>query len=133
MSTEECEHLYQVYLYVFSVPPGTERDRRLVEISKEDNAKLYDFDMGLLSGRIKKPENQSKESEEQNMETKKISSYADFKSAWSRTSNYHRLAAFHRDFPEVYEDYMERMEREKLKAKDPVGYLLKYGNSAREV
>lgn len=133
MNLTEYEHMEKVYNYVFSVPPGAERDKRLAEISKEDNAKLYDFDMGLRSGRIKKPENQSKESEERDMETKKISSYADFKAAWSRTSNYHRLAAFHRDFPEVYEDYMERMEREKLKAKDPVGYLLKYGDSARGV
>lgn len=71
------------------------------------------------------------------METKikKIRSYADFKAAWSRTSHYHQLAEFHRNFPEVYEAYRERMEKEQLKAKDPVGYYLKYGGNltAKEV
>lgn len=122
MDSREYAHMEKVYNYVFSVPPGAERNKRLSEISEEDNAKLYDFDMGLRSGRIKRPENQSKESEEGGMnKEKEITSYADFKAALCRTSNYHRLVEFKRNFPEIYKSYMERMERESC------------GNSAREV
>lgn len=134
MTFSEYEHMKKIRNHVFSVPPGAERDKRLSEISEADSARLYDFDVGLISGRIREPKNRIKESEGSSMNNeKRIRSYQEFVKAWSRTSNYHRLVEFHRNFPEVYEDYMQRMEREKLKAKDPVGYLLKYGNSAKEV
>ena len=116
MNLTEYEHMEKVYNYVFSVPPGAERDKRLAEISKEDNAKLYDFDMGLRSGRIKKPENQSKESEESGMnKERKIASYEDFKKALTRTGSYKTLCEFKRNNPETYKRYLEKMEAEKAR------------------
>lgn len=136
MNLVEYKHMERVYNYVFSVPPGAERDKRLSEISEDDSARLYDFDMGQLSGRIKKPENQNKKSEESSMNNeKRIKSYQEFVQAWGKTSHYHQLAEFHRSFPEVYEAYKQRMEKEQLKAKDPVSYYLQYGGNltAKEV
>lgn len=51
----------KVHDYVFSVPPGEERDKRLSEISETDNDALYDFSMGLLSGRIQEPKTKKEE------------------------------------------------------------------------
>lgn len=136
MDLAEYEHMEKVYNYVFSVPPGAERDKRLAEISERDSDKLWDFYSGLLSGRIKKPEIISEESEESSMNNeKRIKSYQEFVQAWGKTSHYHQLAEFHRSFPEVYEAYKQRMEKERLKAKDPVSYYLRYGGNltAKEV
>lgn len=114
MDFAEYERMKKIRDYVFSTPRNSpERERRLSEISEEDSAKLYDFDIGLLSGRIKKPENQNKESGESSMNNeKRIGSYQEFVKALGRASNYHRLVEFKRNFPEVYKSYMERMERE---------------------
>ena len=68
MTLAQYDHMKKVCDYVFSAPPNTpEREKRLAEISKEDDEKLWDFYSGLCSGRIKRPETKNKESEENSM------------------------------------------------------------------
>lgn len=119
MTLEEYEHMYEVYRYVYSAPPNTpERERRLAEISREDDEKLWDFYSGLCSGRIKRPEETSQEREENNMniydgKVERIQSYADFKRALTKTSSYKSLCALKNSNPQKYEDYQKRLEAEK--------------------
>lgn len=52
----DYSYMKKIYDYVYSTPANSpERLARLAELSEEDSAALYDFDVGLLSGRIKKP------------------------------------------------------------------------------
>lgn len=115
MNLAEYEHMKKVHDYVFSTPPNSpERERRLAEIDKEDDEKLWDFHSGLLSGRIKKPEAINKESEVNGMnKEKKIASYEDFKKALTRTGSYKTLCEFKRNNPETYKRYLEKMETER--------------------
>lgn len=116
MDSREFEHMEKIYNYVYSVPPGKERDKRLAEISEEDSARLYDFDMGLRSGRIKRPENQNKEREESGMnKEKKITNYDDFKKALVRSGSYRTLCEFKQSNPELYKKYSEKWEAERSK------------------
>lgn len=106
--------LFDKYRVDYSVPPGAERDKRLAELSPEDNSKLYDFDMGLMSGRIRKPENQTKKSEVNTMNKEiEIKSYEDFKKALTKTGTYNALCEFKRNNPNLYEHYQQRLEKEK--------------------
>lgn len=118
MDLAEYEHMKKVCDYVFSSPPNSpEREKRLAEISKEDDEKLWDFYSGLCSGRIKRPETQNKESEESKMnvytgKTKKIENYEDFKRALVRTGTYQSLLELKRSDPARYESYQQRLEKE---------------------
>lgn len=119
MTLKEYNHMKQVHDYVFSTPPNSpERERRLAEISRSDDEKLWDFHCGLRSGRIKRPEETSKEREENNMniydgKVERIQSYADFKRALTKTSSYKSLCALKNSNPQKYEDYQKRLEAEK--------------------
>lgn len=118
MDSREFEHMKRIRDYVFSTPRNSpERERRLAEISEEDSAKLYDFDIGLLSGRIKRPENQNNESEESGMnkEKKTITNYEDFKKALLRSASYRTLCEFKQSNPELYKKYIEKWEAERSK------------------
>ena len=121
MTAKEYDHMKKVYDYVFSAPPNTpEREKRLAEISKEDDEKLWDFHCGLLSGRIKRPEPENKESEENAMniytgKTRKIESYEDYKKALLRTGSYQSLLALKQSNPTRYESYQQRLEKEKAR------------------
>lgn len=116
MIENEYERMMRVYNYVFSTPENSpEREKRLAEISKEDNEKLWDFYSGLCSGRIKKPESQIKKSEVHNMEQeKKIESYEDFKKALKQPDYYQVLTELKRSNPARYESYRQRLEKEKV-------------------
>lgn len=114
MNLTEYEHMKKVYNYVFSVPPGAERNKRLAEISEKDSDQLWDFYSGLCSGRIKKPETINKEREVCTMNDKKtIASYEDFKKALTRSGSYKTLCEFKRSNPETYKRYLEKMEAER--------------------
>lgn len=119
MTLKEYNHMKRVHDYVFSTPPNSsERERRLAEISEADDEKLWDFHCGLLSGRIKRPETQKKESEVKTMnihtsKTEKIGSYEEFKRALSRTSSYQSLLELKRNSPVRYQSYQQRLEKEK--------------------
>lgn len=112
MNQAEYEHMKKVYDYVFSVPPNSlERERRLAEISKEDNEKLWDFYVGLCSGRIKKPETINKESEERNM------TYQEWKVATTRSfwRNRGEISNFEHQNPMTAREYKRQLEEEKKK------------------
>lgn len=115
MTLEEYEHMKKAHDYVFSTPPNSpERERRLAEISKEDDERLWDFHCGLLSGRIKKPEATNKEREVNVMgEKKTIKSYEDYKKALTRTGSYKMLCEFKQNNPELYKHYSEKLEAER--------------------
>jgi len=116
MDSREYAHMEKVYNYVFSVPPGTERDRRLAEIGEEDSNKLWDFYSGLCSGRIKKPETTNKEREVCTMNDKKtIANYEDFKKALVRSGYYRVLCELKQSNPELYKKYSEKWEAEKAR------------------
>lgn len=104
--------MMKVYSYISSSPPDTlERERRLAEISKEDNEKLWDFYVGLCSGRIKKPETINKESEEGNM------TYQEWKVATTRSfwRNQGEISNFERQNPMTAREYKKRLENERKK------------------
>lgn len=47
---------------IFSTPPNSkERMEKLEKLSEADRERLFDFDMGLYSGRTKKPKNYEQE------------------------------------------------------------------------
>lgn len=112
MTLEEYEHMMEVYNYVCSVPPNTpERERRLAEISKEDNEKLWGFYIGLCSGQIKKSETTNKEREVN------IMTYDEWK-ILSRSNHWakkKRVAGFEYENPITTRDYKKRLEEEKKK------------------
>lgn len=120
-------HMKKVHDYVFSVPPGEERDKRLLEISKTDNDALYDFSMGLLSGRIQEPKTKKEEVGKMNKK-EKIVTFGDFKNAYGKTGYYHQLRDLRQSDPDKYERFKERLEREKLKESNPVAYHMQYGS-----
>lgn len=117
MKLAEYEHMAKIYAYVYSTPANSpERLARLAELSEEDSTALYDFDMGTLSGRIKKPKNQVQESEVSAMnEEKKIRNYEDYKKALGRSRCYKALVEFKRSNPALYAHYQERFEKEKAR------------------
>ncbi len=113
----DYERMVKIYNYVYSTPKNSpEREARLAELSEADSAALYDFDIGLMSGRIKKPENQTKKSEVCTMnKTRKIESYEDFKKALVKSGTYQMLVEFKRSNPSLYEYYQQRLEKEKAR------------------
>lgn len=119
----DVEHMEQIYKYVYSTPAHSpERISRLAELSEEDSKALFDYDMGLLSGRIKKPAVQNKESEDKAMNAvKEIKNYEDFKTLWNKL-DYHSLRVLHQRDPKLYESYKEQLEMERLKKSDPYTY-----------
>lgn len=121
MTLKEYDHMKKIHDFVFSSPPNSEeRERRLASISKADDDKLWDFHCGLLSGRIKRPEEPKEESGANSMNVydgkiKKIENYEDYKRALVRTGTYQSLLELKRSDPARYERYQERMEREKAR------------------
>lgn len=121
MTAKEFDHMMEVCNYVFSAPPNsTERDRRLEKISEKDSDKLWDFYSGLCSGRIKRPEEPKKESEDSKMninngKPKRIENFEDFKKALVRTGTYQSLLELKKNNPDRYKIYQERLDREKAR------------------
>ena len=117
MNQAEYEHMMKVYSYISSsLPNSPEREKRLAEIGEEDSSKLWDFYVGLCSGRIKKPEIINKESEVSTMnKEKRITSYKDFKDALTRTNCYKMLCEFERQNPMTAREYKRQLEEEKKK------------------
>ena len=110
----DYNYMKKIYGYVYSTPANS--PGRLAELSEEDSAALYDFDVGLLSGRIRKPKNQVQESGVSTMnEKKKIKGYEDFKKSLGRSSCYKALVEFKRSNPALYAHYQEKLEKEKAR------------------
>lgn len=123
MTQKEYDRMAKIYNYVYSTPANSpERAARLAELSEKDSAALYDFDMGLMSGRIKRPETKNKESEDNKMKPniytgkkEKIENYEDFKKALTRNGTYQTLLELKQSNPGIYQYYVERLEKEKAR------------------
>lgn len=112
MNQAEYEHMMKVYSYISSSPPNSpEREKRLAEIGEEDSSKLWDFYVGLCSGRIKKPETINKESEAGNM------TYQEWKVVATRNfwRNQGEISNFERQNPTMAREYKKRLENERKK------------------
>ncbi len=90
----------------FNNPPNSrERMQALEKLSETDREKLFDYDMGVLSGRIQKPK-QEKESESMNYEEfKKLSDS-------NESGTMLKLSQFAKRSPELYKQHRERYQQE---------------------
>ncbi|NBH15023.1 hypothetical protein D3Z36_12765 [Lachnospiraceae bacterium] len=98
----------QIYNRVYSTPPNSpERAARLAELSEEDNAALYDYSVGLLSGRIKKNGGNAEMEKEQR-------SYEWYKKKMEEADigNMKIISQFSFDCPALYQSYRERYMKE---------------------
>lgn len=103
-------HMARLHEYVYStLPNSTERERRLNELSEADQAALYDYSVGLLSGRIKKSDY---EQEADNMltfqEWKKIENSKSLK-------DMNKVIDFKTQYPLIASEYQQRNEAEEQK------------------
>ena len=57
---------------------------------------------------------------------KRIENYNDFKKAWGNCTYYGQLRYLHKNSPDKYDMYKERLKRETLKENDPAAYYLQY-------
>lgn len=98
----------QIYNRVYSTLPNSpERAARLAELSEEDNAALYDYSVGLLSGRIKKNGGNAEMEKEQR-------SYEWYKKKMDEADigNMKIISQFSFDCPALYQSYRERYMKE---------------------
>lgn len=94
---------------IFSMPPNSkERMEKLEKLSEVDRERLFDFDMGLYSGRTKKPKNY--EQEENGTMT-----YEQFvkKSESDEKGVMQELSQFAMKSPELYQRYREKWQAER--------------------
>lgn len=94
---------------IFSTPPNSkERMEKLEKLSEADRERLFDFDMGLYSGRTKKPKNY--EQEENGTMT-----YEQFvkKSESDEKGVMQELSQFAMKSPELYQRYREKWQAER--------------------
>lgn len=103
----DYDRMGKIYNYVYSAPKNSpERVARLAELSETDRQALYDYDMGLLSGRIKKSEVEPMAAQQRSYEWyKKKMDEAD-------TGNMRIVSKFALDCPELYKQYRERYQQE---------------------
>lgn len=104
------EYLAKLHEYVYSTPADSpEREQRLNELSAADQAALWDYKQGLLSGRIKKSDY---EQEADNMltfqEWKKIKRSGSLK-------DINKVADFRMKYPLIANEYQQRKEAEEQK------------------
>lgn len=108
----------QLHDYVFSTPSNSpEREQRLNELNEDDLEDLYDYKVGLLSGRIKETDYINNEQEEQqNMmfsfkEWKQLEKSRDAKDTLN-------LINFRKQYPAVVSDYEKRQVMEDTKRRE---------------
>ena len=101
--------------YVYSTPANSpEREKRLAELSDTDQEQLYDYKVGLLSGRIK-PEQHYKHQQEQKGNEKMT--YKEWKEANRRNTVEAMNAAidFKVNHPDIDSRYRQRLEADEKK------------------
>ena len=93
---------------VFSTPRNSpEREQAYSALSEADRAAVFDYDMGIRSGRIKAVNiNEQEESENMTYETFK------WKSDSGKRGTLRELSKFAKESPELYQQYRERYHRE---------------------
>lgn len=93
---------------VFSTPRNSlEREQAYSALSEADRAAVFDYDMGIRSGRIKAVNiNEQEESENMTYETFK------WKSDSGERGTLRELSKFAKESPELYQQYRERYHKE---------------------
>lgn len=102
--------------YVYSTPANSpERERRLAELSDTDQAALYDYAVGLLSGRIK-PE-QYHEHQQQQQKGNEEMTYKECKDVNRKNTIEAMNAAvdFRVNHPDIESRYQQRQQEEERK------------------
>ena len=112
------ERMGQLYDYVYSTPMDSpEREKRLAELSDTDQAELYDFAVGLLSGRISRPESEGKDD-------MNILSYQEWKHIQQQAQARQKGAGntlweFESKYPAIASEYRQR-ELQEQKQRDQI-------------
>lgn len=115
----DIKRIARLYERVYSTKPNSkEREAELSKLSDEDNAALYDYSVGLLSGRIKKVEAIEEMAGQRNYEwyKKKMSSEA--------SGTMQELSQFAFDCPELYKQYRQQYQAEKDEERRKHNYKL---------
>lgn len=106
----DYNRMAQLHDYVYSTPADSpEREKRLAELSETDQAALYDYKVGLLSGRIKKSDYQQEDD-----------GMLSFKE-WKRIENsgslkeMNRIIEFKMQYPLIASEYQHRKAEEERK------------------
>lgn len=114
----DYSRMAKIYNYVYSTPPNSmEREQRLNELNDADQAALYDYAVGILSGRIIKKSDY--EQEENNMlltfqEWKKIENSGSLKAM-------NKVMDFKAQYPLIASEYQQRKEAEGQKRREIMG------------
>lgn len=109
----------RIYNYVFSTPRNSpERTARLEALSEADQEALYDYDMGIRSGRIKKAEVIEEMAKERNYEWYKAKMNSEASGTMQEVSQF----AF--DCPALYTEYRNRYKAEQDEERRKHNYKL---------
>lgn len=93
---------------VFSTPQGSkEREQAYSALSEAEQAAVYDYDMGVRSGRIK----EIKVSEQEGNGNMTYQQYKN-KMKSDKRGTMQELSKFAKEYPELYKQYRERYHKE---------------------
>ena len=107
MTLAQYEHMKKISDFVFSSPPNSpERTAALAKLSESDQEALFDFDMGIRSGRITKPKNYEQEGKTMTYQQYKNKTESDEKGTMQEVSQFAMKS------PELYRQYKERYDKE---------------------
>lgn len=107
------ERMAKLHDYVYSTPSNSpEREQRIAELSEVDQEALYDYKIGLLSGRIKKSDYKQ---EADNMLT-----FQEWKKIQRGSSLKEMSVAvdFKKQYPLIDKEYQQRKETEEKKRRE---------------
>ena len=100
----------RLYDNVYSTKPNSpERTAALAKLSESDQEALFDFDMGIRSGRITKPKNYEQEGKTMTYQQYKNKMESDEKGTMQEVSQFAMKS------PELYRQYKERYDKEQDK------------------
>lgn len=103
----DVDRMAKIYNHVFSTPRNSpERTARLEALSEADQEALYDYDMGIRSGRIKEVEVKEEMAKERNYEWYKKMMESDESGTMQKVSQF----AF--ECPALYAQYREKRQQE---------------------
>lgn len=103
----------QLHDYIYSTPADSpERERRLNELSDIDQAALWDYKQGLLSGRIKNSDYQ--------MEADNMLTFKEWKKIENSGSlrDMNKVIDFKTQYPLIASEYQRHKEAEELKRRE---------------
>lgn len=105
----DYRRINKIYHYVYDTPADSqEREKRLSELSDSDSEALYDFTIGLMSGRIRESDISNVQKGDGNM------TYKEYRTLKNRASYFDetKVFRFEKENPELATSYMSRMLRD---------------------